>query len=410
MLILMKYPTESVTSSNVKGGVLIRSRYRHGHWLERAGVRHALMRPVPVVELLELPQGVQEGDRLQISVRSRSSRRQVCTHRSIGRMCNPGRGWVGGGAQDPDPLDDIYDFTASWRNHRRQPAVNTWLSASPKDWRASLFAQAKRHEVAQAAASSNGVFIAVADRCGPGRAPRAAACWGGSASRSADPATGSWSAPAVCWAPRDAIRTRDPTPARSWSCSHPTRTAGPAFPPSSSARSSPRDAEAVAVWLEEGTMDPGCLAPNLRYTAARAAQSRAVRRPGQRGPRAHPPSAPVPAGARPLRTGLRSGLAAGAGPRRRAGRHGVRDPRRKWLRSPACLLPGDPVRRACCGCSRVGWSAAGRCGVPSRPGRRRSSRCTCWPAGRRRFPGRPAGSAGPISGCRPSRCSRQRPS
>src|SRR6202521_3258814 len=62
-------------------------------------------------------------------------------------MCNPGRGRVGGGAQDPDPLDDIYDFTAPWRNHQRQPAVNTWLSASPKDWRASLFAQAKRHEV-----------------------------------------------------------------------------------------------------------------------------------------------------------------------------------------------------------------------------------------------------------------------
>jgi hypothetical protein len=60
MLILTKYPTESVTSSNVKGGVLIRSRYRHGQWLERAGVRHALMRPVPVVELLELPQGVRE--------------------------------------------------------------------------------------------------------------------------------------------------------------------------------------------------------------------------------------------------------------------------------------------------------------------------------------------------------------
>jgi hypothetical protein len=62
-------------------------------------------------------------------------------------MCNPGRGRVGGGAQDPDPLDDIYDFTASWRNHQRQPAVNTWLSASPKDWRASLFAPAKRHKV-----------------------------------------------------------------------------------------------------------------------------------------------------------------------------------------------------------------------------------------------------------------------
>jgi hypothetical protein len=42
------------------------------------------MRPVPVVELLELPQGVHEvGHWFQISVRSSSSRRQVCTHRSM---------------------------------------------------------------------------------------------------------------------------------------------------------------------------------------------------------------------------------------------------------------------------------------------------------------------------------------
>ena len=60
MLILMKYSTESVASSYVKAGVLVRSRERHGQWLERAGVCDALMRPVPVVELLELPQDVQE--------------------------------------------------------------------------------------------------------------------------------------------------------------------------------------------------------------------------------------------------------------------------------------------------------------------------------------------------------------
>jgi hypothetical protein len=60
MLILMKYSTESVASSYVKAGGLVRSRERHGQWLERAGVRDALMRPVPVVELLELPQDVQE--------------------------------------------------------------------------------------------------------------------------------------------------------------------------------------------------------------------------------------------------------------------------------------------------------------------------------------------------------------
>ena len=60
MLILMKYSTESVASSYVKAGVLVRSRERHGQWLERAGVRDALMRPVPVGELPELPQDVQE--------------------------------------------------------------------------------------------------------------------------------------------------------------------------------------------------------------------------------------------------------------------------------------------------------------------------------------------------------------
>ena len=60
MLILMKYSTEPVASSYVKAGVLVRSRERHGQWLERAGVHDALMRPVPVVELLELPQDVQE--------------------------------------------------------------------------------------------------------------------------------------------------------------------------------------------------------------------------------------------------------------------------------------------------------------------------------------------------------------
>ena len=42
-----------------------------------------------------------------------------------------------------------------------------------------------------------------------------------------------------------------------------------------------RDTEAVAAWLEEGTMDPGRLAPHLRYTAGRAAQSRIVRRRGR---------------------------------------------------------------------------------------------------------------------------------
>lgn len=83
MSVLMKHSAESVASSDIKAGDLVRNHERHGQWLERAGVRDALMRPVPVVELLELPQGVQQWDWFQISVRSRSSRWQVCTHRSM---------------------------------------------------------------------------------------------------------------------------------------------------------------------------------------------------------------------------------------------------------------------------------------------------------------------------------------
>jgi hypothetical protein len=46
----MKHSTESVASSYVKAGDLVRSRQRHGQWVERAGVRDALVWPVPVVE------------------------------------------------------------------------------------------------------------------------------------------------------------------------------------------------------------------------------------------------------------------------------------------------------------------------------------------------------------------------
>ena len=60
MLVLVKHSTESVTSSYMKGGVLVRCREYRGQWVERAGVRDALVRPVPVVELLELSQGVQQ--------------------------------------------------------------------------------------------------------------------------------------------------------------------------------------------------------------------------------------------------------------------------------------------------------------------------------------------------------------
>ena len=60
MLVLMEQSAESVASSYIKAGDLVRNHERHGQWLERAGVRDALMRPVPVVELLELPEGMQK--------------------------------------------------------------------------------------------------------------------------------------------------------------------------------------------------------------------------------------------------------------------------------------------------------------------------------------------------------------
>src|ERR1700683_817845 len=60
MPVLMEHSAESVASSYVKAGDLVRGHERRGQRLERAGVRDALMRPVPVVKLLELPQGMQE--------------------------------------------------------------------------------------------------------------------------------------------------------------------------------------------------------------------------------------------------------------------------------------------------------------------------------------------------------------
>ena len=61
MPVLMKHSTESVTSSYVKGGVLVRCREYRGQWVERAGRSRGPVRSVPVVELLELPQRMREG-------------------------------------------------------------------------------------------------------------------------------------------------------------------------------------------------------------------------------------------------------------------------------------------------------------------------------------------------------------
>jgi hypothetical protein len=59
MPVLVEHAAEPVAASYVKARDLV-SRQWYWQWRERAGVRDAPVRPVPVVELLELPQGVQE--------------------------------------------------------------------------------------------------------------------------------------------------------------------------------------------------------------------------------------------------------------------------------------------------------------------------------------------------------------
>ena len=60
MLVLVEDTTEAVTSVDVQVGDPVRIRDRFGQWRERSGIRDALMRPVAVVEDLELAQRVQE--------------------------------------------------------------------------------------------------------------------------------------------------------------------------------------------------------------------------------------------------------------------------------------------------------------------------------------------------------------
>jgi hypothetical protein len=58
MPVLMKHSTEPVRRRISRLAILARADERHGQWLEWTGVGDALMRPVPVVELLELAQSV----------------------------------------------------------------------------------------------------------------------------------------------------------------------------------------------------------------------------------------------------------------------------------------------------------------------------------------------------------------
>ena len=60
MLVLVENAAEAVASSDGEVGQLVLVSDRRGQWTHRAGVRDALMRPVFVVELFELAQGVEQ--------------------------------------------------------------------------------------------------------------------------------------------------------------------------------------------------------------------------------------------------------------------------------------------------------------------------------------------------------------
>ncbi len=60
MLILVEDAAEAIASSYVEAGYLVRIGDRRGQWVQRAGIRDALVRAVSVVELFELAQGVEQ--------------------------------------------------------------------------------------------------------------------------------------------------------------------------------------------------------------------------------------------------------------------------------------------------------------------------------------------------------------
>src|SRR3954470_20384897 len=60
MLVLVEDAAEALVSSYVQTGDLVRIGDRRGQWMQRGGVRDALMRPVAVIEILELAQDVEQ--------------------------------------------------------------------------------------------------------------------------------------------------------------------------------------------------------------------------------------------------------------------------------------------------------------------------------------------------------------
>ena len=88
MLVFVEDPAQALASSYVQVGDLVRVDDRRRQRPQWAGIGDALMGAVPVVEAFELRKACSRWRWFQIKVRSSSSRRQVCTHRSMIELDN----------------------------------------------------------------------------------------------------------------------------------------------------------------------------------------------------------------------------------------------------------------------------------------------------------------------------------
>lgn len=58
MPVLVENAAEAIAAAYVEAGDLVRNSDRRGQWIQRAGIRDVLMRPMGVAELSERAQGV----------------------------------------------------------------------------------------------------------------------------------------------------------------------------------------------------------------------------------------------------------------------------------------------------------------------------------------------------------------
>ena len=129
MLVLVKETAESVGSMDVEAGVFVRIGDRFGERVQRAGVRDALVRPVRVVELLELRRAWRRCRWFQIRVRSSSSRgHHAWVIASRARVVDIGE------------AADIPRFVAHWLRPARMTLSARSRSRSPASTGASLHA------------------------------------------------------------------------------------------------------------------------------------------------------------------------------------------------------------------------------------------------------------------------------